>query len=245
MKILSGRSGKNGVIKPSLKIIIWLVILLCICLISACGTSSQPRTNIANFVLSQADVGSQFTMLIDSIAGPTQRSPFELPYQHDFVGGHFRYFMTNAALDPTGKAQITNWEEAHNFPITSPYITIMGPFVSTHTGVFVINSQVLRYSNADSAAADYHCCKAVGNQNNFTDYQTPNVKIGDESQAFSGIERYVAAPNPQDCMQLYAIHWRRGDFVSFLSVLGAHDIQLSDAMRLAQIVDQRITQEMA
>jgi hypothetical protein len=189
--------------------------------------------------LTLTDVGSQFALLGDSGLGPTQRTAAPLPYQQLFVGGTLHFFMSKTVLSPQGTKEIADWERANtNFKPTDPP-TILGSFVADHTGIFEINDAEQSYHTTASARQDFHCCH-YARENNFDDYHTIPVQLGDEADAFTGY--LIDAQNVADdyLQREYAIHWRHGPIVSSISILGAHDITFAQVLQLAQIVDQRI-----
>ena len=201
-------------------------------------------------VLTQADVGSQFTQTDEGAAPLAQWTLNVLPYQQQVVSSRSRDFMANSALSAEGRQQIGDWERQYSFPVTNPP-AIMGPFVAEHTGVFEISSRALSFRTEDAARQEYHCCHYVDEDLNFDDYRTFPVHLGDEGDGWTGISKSIttigsSAPqmptNPAYQERAWGIHWRHGPVVTTVAVWGAHDITLADALRLAGIVDGRITQ---
>ena len=199
--------------------------------------------------LTQADVGSQFTLVDEGAAPLAQRSLNLLPYQRQVVSSRSREFMANSALSAEGRQQIGDWERQYSYPVTNPP-AIMGPFVAEHTGVFEISSRALSFRTEDAARQEYHCCHYEDRDLNFDDYRTFPVHLGDEADGWTGISKSIttvgsSAPqmptDPAYQERTWVIHWRHGPVVAEVTLWGAHDIALADALHLAGIVDARIT----
>lgn len=220
---------------------IWLAVILAGSIYVWLAANARPRYSIdpASLSLTAADVGPQFDIVHDSPAGPTQRAISPPPYQSDFVGGHLRVFMTQAALTDLGAAQIADWERAHGFTPTDPP-TILGPFVADHSGIFEIDDVQRSYQTADAAHLDYACC-TYNREEIFHQYHTIPVQLGAEADAFTGLNE-IANAGDADLELQFTIHWRHGPIVSVVSIAGSHDITFDQALHLALIDDQRITQ---
>ena len=210
----------------------------------------QYHIDAEQLVLTQADVGSQFTKVAESGVSPAQHAISPLPYQQQIVSGRLREYMANSVLSPQGRQQIGNWESQYGFQPANPPL-IMGPFVAEHTGIFDVYSVVLSFRTEDAARQEYHCCHYVDEDLNFDDYHTIPVHLGDESDGWTGIRKSLtiagsSAPkmptDPAYQERTYAIHWRHGPIVTNVAVWGAHDVMLDDALRIAAKVDAHITQ---
>lgn len=194
-------------------------------------------------LLTAADVDPDFSIVIDEALGPTQRTAYPLPYQKELVGGRLRDIMITAALSPQSRAEIGNWQQARGFTPTNPP-SIFGPFVAEHRGIFEMYDAVLSYQTTDAARQDYHCCTYPNLDENYADYTTLPAQLGEEADAWSGIRISPTNPPAEYEEQVYHIHWRRGPVVMTLWVLGSHDITFSDALRWANLIDQRIVQNL-
>lgn len=188
--------------------------------------------------LAPADVGSQFTLVVDANAKPTQMTLRPLPYQQQLFEGRLHYFLVNSALSPQGRAEIASWEQPRGFTPTDPP-AIFGPFVTEHTGIFEVTSVELSYRTADAAHKDYTCC-TFNFANNYAGYHTIPVQLGEEANAWGGIRDSPTNPPREYEEQVFYIHWRHGPIVSTCWIDGAHDITFDQAVELAHIVDQRI-----
>jgi hypothetical protein len=207
----------------------------------------EPKYSIdaSSVALTASDVGSGLTLVSDGDAGPSQRPREPLPYQQQFHSGTDRYFMTQSALVAPGKTEIETYQQAHGFPPTI-VPTIFGPFVADHQGLFEVDDQELSYHTASSAHPDYMCCDNGGTDiSNFTanydNWRTYPVHLGDEGNAGGGIRHSFTNPPQEYEEQVFRIRWRHGPIVSTLFLRGAHDLTFDAGMRLAQIVDARIS----
>lgn len=189
--------------------------------------------------LQQSDVGQGYRLMVNVPARPTQKGLYPLPYQKQFVGGNMKYYVSVNVFTPTSLNEINSWATSHQVPVTNPP-TIVGPYVIDHHGVFTVTSRVLLYSDVNSAIAEFHCCTYANNLANFSNYREISVHIGDEATASGGILD-TPAHDPKYEMQLYAIRWRHGSVVCFVSVAGSHDVVFQDVLRLAQLQDSNIT----
>lgn len=196
---------------------------------------------VTELTLQQQNVGSNFTLLVDTEAGPSQKTLFPLPYQKQFVNGSLKYYMSTSALNSEGVQEIDSWADAHKIPVTNPP-TILGSFVQDHHGIFAITSQSILYSDSKSAAADFNCCTYLNRQDSFANYQDIPVTIGNEATAFGGILD-SSVHDPQYEVQLYEIRWLQGSTVSIVSIIGAHDIVFSEVLKFAQQQASLITQQ--
>jgi hypothetical protein len=202
-------------------------------------TSSPQEMQPTALTLQQGDVGQDFRLMVNAQSGPTQKALIAPSYQKQFIGGNLKYYMNVNVFEQSSLDEINNWAKAHSVPVTYPP-TIEGSYVVDHHGIFAITSQVLLYADEKSAIADFHCCTYVGRQDSFSGYRDISVQIGNEATAFGGIldsPAHAPAYEPQ----LYAVRWRHGSVVCFVSVLGSHDIVFQDVFRLAQMEDNNIT----
>lgn len=183
--------------------------------------SSPHQLSSATLTLQVGEV-SGYRLLVNTVAGPTQRTPHPLPYQQQFLNGNLRYYMADTVLTQKSLSEIESWAKLHNVPVTNPP-TIVGPYVLDHSGVFAITSEGLLYADTKSAIADFHCCTYVDRQASFAQYHEIPVHLGDEATAFGGILD-SPAHDPHYEVQLYAIRWRQGTVVSVVSIIGAHDV---------------------
>lgn len=213
-------------------------------------TPPQYHIDAGQLVLTQTDIGSQFTLVRDGGASPAQDTFRPLPYQQQIVSGKLHEFMANSVLSPQGRQEIGEWESQYGFQPTNPPL-IMGPFVAEHTGIFDIYSVVLSFRTEDAARQEYHCCHYVDRDLNFDDYHTVPVHLGDKSDGWTGIRKSLkvagstATQMPTDPAyqeRTYAIHWRHGPIVTNVAVWGAHDVTLAEALHIAEKVDTHITQ---
>lgn len=188
--------------------------------------------------LAPADMGSQFTLVGDANAGPTQMTLRPLPYQQQLFEGRLHYFVVSSALSSEGQAEIASWQQPRGFTPTNPP-TIFGPFVDEHTGIFEITSVELSYRTADAAHQDYRCC-TFDFADNYAGYHTIPIQLGDEANAWGGIRDSPTNPPEEYEEQVFYIRWRHGPIVSTLWIEGAHDITFDQAVELAHVVDQRI-----
>ena len=211
-----------------------------------------PQYNIdaEQLLLTQADLGSQFTQMGEGNVGPTQHTVSPLPYQRQMIAGRLREFMANSVLSARGQQEIGDWERKYGLQLTNPP-TIAGPFVADHTGVLEIDSVVRSFQTEAAARQEYHCCHYVDRDLNFDDYHTVPVHLGDEADGWTGIRKSItvvgsSAPpmptNPAYQERGFAIHWRHGPIVTAVAVWGAHDVTLDDALHIAAKVDAHITQ---
>lgn len=209
------------------------------------GTTTEPSYLIdpASLALTKTDVGASFPLVIDGRHAPSQQHGLvPPPYQQQFTGGWARNFMVQSALVPPGRTEIETYEQARGVPLSDPPL-IFGPFVADHQGLFEVYDIELTYHVASAAHPDYLCCdggSTVNYTNNYDNWQTYPIQLGDEANAWGGIRRMPTDP-PQDYEeQTFRIRWRHGPVVSTLFIRGAHDLTLDPAMHLAQIVDARI-----
>jgi len=214
------------------------VLMLIIAFTALRSVSSPHQVSSATLTLQVGEV-SGYRLLVNTVAGPTQRTPYSLPYQKQFLDGNLRYYMSDAILTKSSLSEIESWAKLHHVPITNPP-TIVGPYVLDHSGVFAITSESLLYADAKSASADFHCCTYVDRQASFAHYQEIPAHLGDEATAFGGILD-SPAHDPHYEVQLYAIRWRQGSVVSMVSIIGAHDVVFQDVLRLAKIQASNIT----
>lgn len=221
-------------------------LTLCILVAAVIGIATRPAPaptyaiDPSQLALTAADVGSDFALLTDSGGlPPAQRTVRPLQYQQQYLRGRQRSFMAQSALSAAGMAEIGDWERQHGFEPTDPP-TILGPFVTDHSGIFEIDSAVRSYRTVDAARQEYHCCN-YNRESIFHNYQTLSVRLGDEADAFAGVLIELSGVDDAYLTQEYSIEWRHGPIDSSVSIRGAHDITLDQVYRLAQIVDQRIT----
>lgn len=190
--------------------------------------------------LDPPDIGLDFTQIVDAPLGPSQQSLHPFGYQLDYLSGSLRVFMVNSALNESGRAEIANWEQPRGFTPTNPP-TIMGPFVSDHSGIFEVDSQVRSYKSVSSAHQDYQCCTYNWSAN-YTDWHAVSLQMGDEGDSGGGTRNMPTNPPRDDEEQAYILHWRHGPIVARLYVFGAHDITFAQCLRLATVLDQHISQ---
>ncbi len=236
--------------KVLLGISLSVVVAAAIALLLRAGLAGPSYTiDPASVALTSDDVGSQFSVVSTGPVPPAQHTIEPLPYQREYVGGQVRTFVSASVLSPEGTREINEWSQRYGGPVTSPP-TVMGPFVADHKGVFEIFDVERSFKTADAARQEYHCCQYVGRDQSFSDSQTLAIRLGDEADGWTGINKPLTGPTISPSMPTdaayqergYSLHWRRGPIVSTLAVWGSHDITLGDALALGRIIDRRITQ---
>lgn len=204
-----------------------------------------------SLLLTQADVPASLMLDATGGVGPAQDTVSPLPYQQQMIGGLIRIYFARSVESPAGLKEINGWISKYGVPISNPPV-IKGPFVTDHSGIFELDEVVRSFQTVDAARQEYHCCSYPGRATNFTDYRTLTVQLGDEADAWTGIQRPLSGPSispamPQDSKYEelgFSLHWRHGPVVTTLSIWGAHDITLDQALELARITDARIVQAM-